>query len=71
MQGHVAGSYLHGLLENGRWRRQWLNQLRRRKQLPELAEDQGHHSLQREELLDRLADAFEANVDLTPLLSDP
>ena len=70
VQGQVAGSYLHGLLENGRWRRQWLNQLRRRKQLPELAEDQGHHSLQREELLDRLADAFEANVDLTPLLSD-
>ena len=71
VQGQVAGSYLHGLLENGRWRRQWLNQLRRRKQLPELAEDQGHHSLQREELLDRLADAFEANVDLAPLLSDP
>jgi adenosylcobyric acid synthase len=70
VQGQVAGSYLHGLLENGRWRRQWLNQLRRRKQLPELAEDQGHHSLQREELLDRLADAFEANVDLTPLLTD-
>ena len=71
VQGQVAGSYLHGLLENGRWRRQWLNQLRRRKQLPELAEDQGHHSLQREELLDRLADAFEANVDLTPLLTNP
>ena len=70
VQGRVAGSYLHGLLENGRWRRLF-NQLGTANNSPELAEDQGHHSLQREELLDRLADAFEANVDLTPLLTDP
>lgn len=66
--GLVAGSYLHGIFDNGPWRRRWLNQLRQRRGLPPLSEHQPHHGRQREALLDRLADAFEAHVDLTPLL---
>ena len=63
-----AGTYLHGLLDNGPWRRHWLNQLRRRKGLADLPLDQAHHREHRNQLLDRLADAFEQHVDLTPLL---
>jgi len=66
--GLVAGTYLHGIFENGSWRRRWLNRLRQRRGLPPLGEQQPHHGRQREVLLDRLADAFEAHVDLTPLL---
>ena len=66
--GSVAGTYLHGLLDNGPWRRHWLNQLRRRKGLADLPLDQAHHREHRDQLLDRLADAFEQHVDLTPLL---
>ncbi len=66
--GLVAGTYLHGIFENGPWRRRWLNRLRQRRGLPPLSEQQPHHARQREALLDRLADAFEAHVDLTPLL---
>ncbi len=69
--GLVAGSYLHGLFDNGPWRRRWLNRLRERRALPPLSEHQPHHASQRERLLDRLADAFEAHVDLTPLLHPP
>ena len=69
--GLVAGSYLHGLFDNGPWRRRWLNRLRLRRGLPPLSEHQPHHASQREQLLDRLADAFEAHVDLTPLLHTP
>jgi adenosylcobyric acid synthase len=65
--GLVAGTYLHGVFESGPWRRRWLNQLRRRRQLPPLSEQQPHHSRQREALLDRLADAFEAHVNMEPL----
>jgi adenosylcobyric acid synthase len=65
--GLVAGTYLHGVFESGPWRRRWLNQLRRRRDLPPLSERQPHHSRQREALLDRLADAFEAHVNLEPL----
>ena len=68
MQGTVAGTYLHGVFENGPWRRRWLNQLRQRKGLAMLSEQQPHHSRQRDALLDRLADAFETHVDIEPLL---
>lgn len=66
--GLVAGTYLHGVFESGPWRRQWLNRLRLRRGLPPLSLDQPHHSRQRDQLLDRLADAFEAHVNLEPLL---
>jgi adenosylcobyric acid synthase len=64
----VAGTYLHGVFENGAWRRRWLNGLRRRRGLPPLSEGQPHHHRQRHELLDRLAEAFERHIDLGPLL---
>ena len=67
--GYVAGTYLHGVFESGPWRRRWLNQLRARKGLPPLSEQQPHHSRQREALLDRLADAFEQHINIEPLLS--
>ena len=66
--GVVAGTYLHGVFESGPWRRRWLNQLRDRRGLAPLSEDQPHHSRQRQALLDSLADAFEAHVNLEPLL---
>ncbi|WP_411868383.1 cobyric acid synthase [Vulcanococcus limneticus] len=66
--GLVAGTYLHGVFEDGPWRRRWLNLLRQRRGLSPLPEAVPHHSRQREALLDRLADAFEAHVDLGPLL---
>jgi adenosylcobyric acid synthase len=68
--GLVAGTYLHGVFENGPWRRRWLNHLRGRKGMAPLSEDLPHHSRQREALLDRLADAFETHVNLGPLLSE-
>jgi len=71
VHGTVAGTYLHGVFESGPWRRRWLNQLRTRKGLPLLSEQQPHHSRQREALLDRLADAFEQHVNLEPLLKKP
>ncbi len=67
--GLVVGTYLHGVFESGPWRRRWLNQLRRRKGLALLSERQPHHSRQRDALLDRLADAFEAHVVIEPLLT--
>ncbi len=69
--GVVAGTYLHGVFEAGAWRRRWINGLRRRRALPALSEAQPHHASQREALLERLAEAFEQHVDLTPLLGSP
>ncbi len=69
--GTVAGTYLHGVFEPGPWRRRWLNQLRRRRCLAPLSEQAPHHGRQRDSLLERLADAFEAHLDLGPLLGAP
>jgi adenosylcobyric acid synthase len=69
--GVVAGTYLHGVFDSGAWRRRWLNQLRQRRNLEPLPEAVAPHSLQRDQLLDRLADAFEAHVTLAPLLKPP
>ena len=64
----VVGTYLHGLLDNGPWRRAWLNRLREQRGLQPLANEPKNHSVHRDLLLDRLADAFEQHVNLAPLL---
>jgi adenosylcobyric acid synthase len=66
--GVVAGTYLHGVFEDGGWRRRWLNRLRHHRGLPALPGDGPHHTHHRELLLERLADAFEEHVALAPLL---
>ncbi len=66
--GFVAGTYLHGIFDNGSWRRTWLNELRERKGLKKLPIEQPHYGQDRDALIDILADIFEQNVDLTPLL---
>jgi len=69
--GVVAGTYLHGVFDNGAWRRRWLNGLRSRRGLAPLSELQENHASQRDRLLDRLAGAMERHVRLEPLLAPP
>ena len=66
--GRVVGTYLHGCLDGGPWRRLWLNRLRRRRGFPPLPTAVPDHGTQRDGLLDRLADALAEDVDLQPLL---
>jgi adenosylcobyric acid synthase len=66
--GQVWGSYLHGVFENGPWRRAWLNRLRAQKDFPPLSLNVGHYREQTDALLDRLADAVEQAVDFKGLL---
>lgn len=67
--GRVWGSYLHGLFDNGPWRRAWLNQLRAQKGLAPLSLQVDHYREQTDQLLDRLADAVEQALDLQELLA--
>lgn len=64
------GCYLHGLFENGSWRRQWLNLLRDKKGLSPLETNVPHHRQQREEVLDAVTDVIEKHLDLSPLLKN-
>lgn len=62
------GTYLHGLFDNGPWRRAWLNCLRQQRGLGSLPTGVANFREQRELMLDVLADSVESYLDLTPLL---
>jgi adenosylcobyric acid synthase len=62
------GTYLHGIFDNGMWRRNWINQVRARHQLSPLVTEVPDYASQREQIFDELADAISAHLDLTPLM---
>lgn len=62
------GTYLHGLFDNGPWRRAWLNCLRQQRGLGSLPTGISNYREQRELMLDVLADSIEAYINLEPLI---
>jgi len=64
----VWGTYLHGLFDNGPWRRSWINRLRQQRGLKSLPTGVANYREQREFVLDTLADVIEPYLDLSPLL---
>ena len=64
----VWGTYLHGLFDNGPWRRAWLNRLRKQRGLGSLPTGVANYREQREMMLDVLADSVDEYIDLEPLL---
>jgi len=64
----VWGTYLHGIFDNGPWRRAWLNRLRQQRGLKSLPTGVANYKEQREQLLDSLANHIEEHLDLTPFL---
>ena len=67
-KGFIGGTYLHGIFENGKWRREWLNKLRKRKGLKQLNTEVEDFKRNREILLDLLTDSFEKNINLNPII---
>jgi adenosylcobyric acid synthase len=64
----IWGCYLHGIFDNGAWRRAWLNNLRQKRGLPSLPTGISNYRQQREELLDSLTDLIEQHLNLDPIL---
>ncbi|MEO0373737.1 MAG: cobyric acid synthase CobQ, partial [Cyanobacteria bacterium P01_A01_bin.17] len=65
----TLGTYLHGLFDNGAWRRSWLNQIRCRRDLFSLPTDVPDYEEQRNQMFDQVTDAIAEHLDLTPLLA--
>jgi adenosylcobyric acid synthase len=61
------GTYLHGIFDNGTWRRNWLNQIRSRRNLALITTDVPDYASQREEIFDTLADSISEYLDLNKL----
>ncbi len=64
----VWGTYLHGIFDNGPWRRAWLNRLRQQRGLKSLPTGVANYREQREMMLDLLADLIEPHLNLAPFL---
>jgi adenosylcobyric acid synthase len=64
----IWGTYLHGLFDNGAWRRAWLNRLRQQRGLRSLPTGIANYRDQREQMLDRLADLIEPHLNLKPIV---
>ncbi|TVP65365.1 MAG: cobyric acid synthase CobQ [Nodularia sp. (in: Bacteria)] len=64
----IWGTYLHGLFDNGPWRRAWLNRLRQQRGLKSLPTGVANYREQREQILDSLATEIENYLNLTPFL---
>jgi len=67
--GTIAGTYIHGIFENDNWRYQYLNLIRKGKNLPMQDKKTKSYKIKRESIIDNLAYAFDKNLNLTSLLN--
>jgi adenosylcobyric acid synthase len=64
----IWGTYLHGIFDNGPWRRAWLNRLRQQRGLKSLPTGISNYREQRETMLNSLADEIGKHLDLNQIL---
>ncbi|MEB3342738.1 cobyric acid synthase CobQ [Okeania sp.] len=64
----IWGNYLHGIFDNGPWRRSWLNLLRKKRGLEGLPTGIANYREQREIILNSIADQVNNHLDLKPIL---
>ena len=64
----IWGTYLHGLFDNGPWRRTWLNRLRKQRGLGSLPTGISNYRDQREVILDSLAHVVDSYLDFEPII---
>ena len=60
----IWGCYLHGIFDNGPWRRSWLNYLRKQRGMSSLATGIANYREEREAGLNSLADIVNKNLNL-------
>ncbi|MEO1621339.1 MAG: cobyric acid synthase CobQ, partial [Cyanobacteria bacterium J06632_3] len=65
----VWGTYLHGIFDNGPWRRAWLNRLRQQRGLRSMPTGIANYREQRDSMLNGLAATIEKYIDLSPILA--
>ena len=63
------GTYLHGIFDNGPWRRAWLNRLRQQRGLGSLPTGIANYREQRDAVLNDLANTVQQYINLDPILT--
>ena len=67
--GTIAGTYIHGIFENDSWRDQYINLIRKSKNLPLLNKKSISYKKKRESIIDTLANEFNKHLNITSLLN--
>ena len=68
-RGTIAGTYIHGIFENDNWRNQYINLIRKSKNLPKLAKKTRSYKIKRESIIDNLANEFNKHLNISSLLN--
>ncbi len=66
--GTIVGTYIHGIFENDNWRDQYINLIRRRRNLPSLNKKSISYKIKRESIINKLASEFEKHLDISSIL---
>ena len=67
--GTIAGTYIHGIFENDNWRDQYINLIRKSKNLPTLNKKSIPYKKKRESIIDNLANEFDKHLNITSVLN--
>ena len=67
--GTIAGTYIHGIFENDNWRDQYINLIRKRRNLPILNTKSKSYKLKRESIIDNLANEFNKHLNISAVLN--
>jgi len=67
--GTIVGTYIHGIFENDNWRDQYINLIRKSKNLPTLNKKSISYKKKRESIIDNLAKEFDKHLNITSLLN--
>ena len=62
--GTIAGTYIHGIFENDRWRDHYINLIRKSKNLPKLNKKSISYKKKREFIINNLANEFNKHLNL-------
>jgi len=67
--GTIAGTYIHGIFENDSWRAQYINLIRKSKNLPILYKKSISYKEKRQSIIDNLANEYHKHLNLKSFLS--
>ena len=67
--GSTAGTYIHGIFENDEWRDQYINLIRRSRNLPLLDKKTKSYKIKRESIIENLAFEFNKHFDMSSILT--
>ncbi len=67
--GTIAGIYVHGIFENDHWRDQYINLIRKSKDLPIFNKKSISYKKKRESIIDNLANEFDKHLNIKSILN--